>query len=131
MSQFETTPEKHGAVPLHSEGLGNAINCRAELLQNTEDSKLVPKKDGFGAKMMGDQQKFLWEGSGLGMPCLPFTKRVQAENMLFNRLMIERSGHFNEQEICLKWVNHCDGKLKFLQSYHSTCELTIVQELEM
>jgi hypothetical protein len=47
------------------------------------------------------------------MPCVPFTKRGQAENMLFNRLMIERSGNFDEQEMCLEWVNHCDGKLIF------------------
>jgi hypothetical protein len=25
-SQFETTPEKHGVVPLHSKELGNTIN---------------------------------------------------------------------------------------------------------
>jgi hypothetical protein len=42
-----------------------------------------------------------------------FHKRGQAENMLFNRLMIERSGNFDEQEMCLEWVNHCDGKLIF------------------
>jgi hypothetical protein len=70
------------------------------------------KKDRFEAKMTGDQ-KLLCEQTGLRMPCLPFTKRGQAENMLFNRLMIERSQNFDEQEMCLKWVNHCDGKLIF------------------
>jgi hypothetical protein len=35
--------------------------------------------------------------------------------MLFDRLMIERSGYFDEQEMCLEWVNHCDGKLIFLK----------------
>jgi hypothetical protein len=47
------------------------------------------------------------------MPCVGFTKRGQAENLIFNRLMIERSRNFDEQEMCLEWVNHCDGKLIF------------------
>jgi hypothetical protein len=38
-SQSETTPEKHGAVPLYSKKLGNAINRQAELLGKTEDIK--------------------------------------------------------------------------------------------
>jgi hypothetical protein len=33
--------------------------------------------------------------------------------MRFNKLMIEKNGNFDEQEMCVEWVNYCDGKLIF------------------
>jgi hypothetical protein len=108
-SEFETTPEQHGIVPLHSKVLGDAIGRRVLLLRASEERRRVPKKDRFESKMSKDQ-KFLCERTGLGMPCLPFTTRNQAENLLFSKIMMERSGNFDEQEMCLDWVNSCDGQ---------------------
>ena len=66
------------------------------------------------------------------MPCsVSFTKRGQAENMRFNKLMIERNGNFDEQEMCVEWVNYCDGKLIFpkLVPYY-ILHASSLQELE-
>jgi hypothetical protein len=45
------------------------------------------------------------------MSCLSFTTRNQAENLLFSKIMMERSGHFDEQEMCFDWVKSCDVKI--------------------
>jgi hypothetical protein len=48
--------------------------------------------------------------------------------MLFNRLMIERSGNFDEHEMCVEWVNHCDGTLIFpklqfyMRAHYKSCK---------
>ena len=108
-SEFETTPEQRGtAVRLHSKVVGDVIGHHVLLLRESEERCQVPKKDQFEARMSKDQ-KFLCK-TGLGMPCLPFATRNQAENLLFSKMMMEGSRNFDEQEMRLDWVHSCDGK---------------------
>ncbi len=43
-SEFETTPEQHGIVPLHSKVLGDAIGRRVLRLRESEERRRVPKR---------------------------------------------------------------------------------------
>ena len=121
-SAFETTDEKRGVVPLHSKELGEAINRQAELLRKRENTKKTKRKECFDNTMTRDQ-KFLAERTGLGMPCLPFYG--EAENKLFNQLMMDRSGNFDANDLCLEWTKHCDAKCIFpklpfyMRSHHT------------
>ena len=99
-SEVESTPEAHGVVPLHSKELGDAINRRAEWVAAEEGRRNVKKNDRFENKFSRDQ-KFLSERTGL--------RKTEEENKLFNHIMRERSGNFNDSEIALEWANHCNG----------------------
>jgi len=107
-TDFMPTNETFGVIPLHSEKLGIAIKLQAQRIRENEGRLKIPKKNRF-EQTMTRSMKFICKRTAVELPFLPVHDPKECK--LFSRLMRERNGNFDEEEMAHEWIQYCDGKV--------------------